>query len=224
MEYLFSTYYVLMLNSVLAFALLFLLKKGKGSQTAIAITGLIFFTWIGFLHWALGGKHIFPDDFSGTLYFAIILVGAISGVALLYFSPLKKIFFALPQDYLQMTQGLRVFVSAGFFMEAALGIIPLEFGIMDGFMHAASAFSALIAAALFAKKSALKNTALWIANIIGITDILVIVTCICFWVFDDLGPNHNMQYVVFFGGVLFLWIHFVSVLKLLQKKTEQVIA
>ena len=81
-----------------------------------------------------------------------------------------------------MTQGLRVFVSAGFFTEAALNIIPLEYGIMDGFMHTGSAFSVLIAATLYVKNSSMKNTALWIANIIGVADILIIVTSICFWV------------------------------------------
>ena len=213
--YLATTYYVLILNSILAIVLLVLLKIGKASKTTITITGIISLLYIIIEHWGIGGGNIFPKDISGTTYYFIILVGAILGVGLLYLT-LRKTFFNLSQEHLQMTQGLRVFVSAGFFTEAALGIIPLEFGIMDGFMHAASAFSALIAATLYVKNSSIKNTVLWIANIIGVTDILIIVTSICFWVWKDIGPNHNMQYVVFFGGVVFLWIHLVSIIKLIK--------
>jgi hypothetical protein len=216
MEYLATTYYVIALNSILALVLLWLLKIGNASKSTITITGIVSFAYIAFEHWGFGGAHIFPEDISGALYYVIILVAATLGVGLIYVSPLKKAFFNLSQEHLQMTQGLRVFVSAGFFTEAALGVIPLAFGIMDGFMHAASAFSALIAATLYVKNSPIKNTVLWIANIIGVLDILIIVTSICFVVFDKIGPNHNMQYVVFFGGVVFLWIHFVSIAKLIQ--------
>ena len=213
--YLFTTYYVLILNSILALVLLYLLKIGKASNTTILVTGSMSFIYIALEHWGIGGGHIFPKDISGTVFYAVILVGATSGVGLLFLT-LRKPFFNLSQEYLQMTQGIRIFVSAGFFTEAALGVIPLEFGIMDGFMHAASAFSALIAATLYMKNSSLKNTALWVANAIGVADILIIVTSICFFVWEDIGPNHNMQYVVFFGGVVFLWIHFVSIVKLLK--------
>jgi len=213
--YLATTYYVLALNSILAIALLLLLKIGKASKTTITTTGMVSFLYIALEHWGIGGGNIFPKDISGATYYIIILVGATIGVGLLYLT-LRKPFFNLSQENLQMTQGLRVFVSAGFFTEAALGIIPLEFGIMDGFMHATSAFTALIAATLYVKKSAFKNKALWIANIIGVTDILIIVTSICFWEWENIGPNHNMQYVVFFGGVVFLWIHLVSIIKLIK--------
>ena len=213
--YLATTYYVLALNSILAIVLLLLLKIGKASKTTITITGIVSFLYIALEHWGIGGGHIFSKDISGTTYYIIILVGATLGVGLLYLT-LRKPFFNLSQEHLQMTQGLRVFVSAGFFTEAALGIIPLEFGIMDGFMHAASAFTALIAATLYVKNSKFKTKALWIANIIGVTDILIIVTSICFWTWKDIGPNHNMQYVVFFGGVVFLWIHLVSIIKLIK--------
>lgn len=213
--YLATTYYVLILNSVLAIALLLLLKIGKANKRTITITAIASFLFIAFEHWGIGGGNIFHEDISGTTFYIIILTGATLGVGLLFLT-LRKPFFNLSQEHLQMTQGLRVFVSAGFFTEAALGIIPLEFGIMDGFMHTASAFAALIAATLFVKKSTLKNTSLWLANIIGVTDILIIVTSICFWVWKDIGPNHNMQYVVFFGGVVFLWIHFVSIYKLVK--------
>ena len=216
MEYLATTYYVIALNSILALVLLKLLKIGDASKTTITFTGIISFAYIALEHWGIGGGHIFPADISGSLFFAIILIGATLGVGLFYVSPLKQAFFNLSQEHLQLTQGLRVFVSAGFFTEAALGVIPLGFGIMDGFMHAASAFSALVAATLYVKNSPNKNRALWIANIIGVTDILIIVTSICFAVFDQIGPNHNMQYVVFFGGVVFLWIHLVSIIKLVK--------
>jgi len=218
--YLATTYYVLILNSILAIVLLLLLKIGKANKTTITITGIVLFIYIVLEHWGIGGGNIFPKDISGMTYYITILVGAIFGVGLLFLT-LRKPFFNLSQEHLQMTQGLRIFVSAGFFTEAALGIIPLKFGIMDGFMHAASAFLALIAATLYVKNSSIKNRILWVANIVGVTDILIIVTSICFFVWKDIGPNHNMQYVVFFGGVVFLWIHFVSIHKLLKNNSMQ---
>ena len=215
--YLATSYYVLLLNSILALVLLLLLSIGEAKKSTIAITGIILFLYIALEDWGIGGGKFFAEDISGTSYYLIILLGASFGVGLFYVS-LRKYFFKLSQEHLQMTQGLRIFVSAGFFTEAALGIIPLEFGIMDGFMHAVSAFTALIAATLYVKNSTMKNTMLWIANIVGVTDILIIVTSICFFVWKDIGPKHNMQYVVFFGGVVFLWIHFVSIYKLLENK------
>lgn len=213
--YLATTYYVLLLNSVLGVVILLLLIKGKASSTTITLTGIVSLFYILFEHWAIGGGHIFSKEISGATFFVIILTGAALGVGFLFIT-LRTYFFSISQEYLQMAQGLRVFVASGFFTEAAFGIIPLEFGIMDGFMHAVSAFSALIAAVLYVKNSTLKKKALWIANSIGVLDILIIVTSICFWVWKDIGPHHNMQYVVFFGGVVFLWIHFVSIYKLLK--------
>ena len=214
-SYILTTYYVLALNSVLAIVLLFLLKIGRAKKSTIVATGIVSFLYILIEHWGIGGKHIFSSGISGTSFYFIILAGAITGIGLLYLT-LKQPFFNLSQEHLQMTQGLRVFVSAGFFAEAALGVIPLEFGIIDGFMHAVSAFSALLAGILFIRKSSLRSQALWVANIIGVADILIIITSICFSVWEDIGPHHNMQYVVFFGGVVFLWIHFVSISKLIQ--------
>lgn len=219
LAYLSTTYYVIALNSILAIVLLWLLKIGKASKTTMTITGILLFIYIFLEHILIGGRHIFPKDISGGIFFIIILAGAVFGNLIFYLSPIKWAFFNLSQEHLQMTQGLRIFVSAGFFTEAALGIIPLGFGIMDGFMHAASAFLALISAILYVKKSAIKNQLLWLANIVGVLDILIIVTSICFVVFDKIGPHHNMQYVVFFGGVVFLWIHFVSIAKLLNKES-----
>jgi hypothetical protein len=217
LNYIWTTYYVLFLNSVLVVALLSLLKIGKANNKTIFITGIAFFLFILFEHWGIGGRKLFPKDISGPFFFTVILISATLGIGFLHLT-LRKPFFNLSQEHLQMTQGLRVFVSAGFFTEASLNIIPLEFGIMDGFMHAISAFSALIAATLYVKNSSLKNKALWTANIIGAADILIIVTSICFWVWKDIGPYHNMQYVVFFGGVIFLWIHFISIYKLIKNK------
>jgi len=217
--YILTTYYVIILNVFLVLVLLKLLQIGNASKRTISITAIISFVYIALVHWGIGGQIFFPRDISGPAFFIIILCGALLGNGLLYFT-LKKPFFNLSQTHLQMAQGLRIFVAAGFFTEAAYGIIPLEFGIMDGFLHALSAFSALIAATLYASGSILKTKALWIANAIGVADILIIVSTICFFVWEDIGPYHNMQYVVFFGGVLFLWIHFVSIFKLLREGSD----
>lgn len=118
-------------------------------------------------------------------------------------------------------QGLRVFVASGFLMEGVLNVIPAWFSIMDGFLHVTSGFIALIAAVALVKNQTNTNQLLWLANIIGLLDIVIIVTSISLVVWKDLGAFHNMQYVVFYTGVLLLWFHFVSISKLL--KNEKVI-
>lgn len=212
-----TTIYVLVLNCILALVLIGLLYISKAKQRTIVLTGCILFAYLILETWVIGGHYIFSPAISGTAFFFIILTGVGLTSITLHFT-LERHFLSLPQEYILLTQGLRVFVSAGFFTEAALGIIPLGFGIMDGFMHALSAFTALFAATFAVKQSRFANTFIWIANIVGVTDILIIVTAICFSVWDFIGPSHNMQFVVFFGGIIFLWLHYISIYQLIKTK------
>jgi len=103
-----------------------------------------------------------------------------------------------------------------FFMEGVLNVIPGWFSIMDGFLHVSSGFLALIAAIAVLKNNSNQKALLWLANLVGLADIVIIVSSINLVVWKDLGPFHNMQTVVFYTGVLLLWFHFISISKLLK--------
>ena len=211
-----TTYWVIGVNITIALGTLWLYRQGRASLSVLGIAALIFGIWITTLHLILGGQHVFPKDLNGGAFFLIILAGAGALVGLFYLTS-RKYFDRLSQENLQLVQGLRVFVGGGFLMEGVLEVIPGWFSIMDGFMHLASAFFALVAAILFLKKTKSATAMLWTANIIGLLDIFTIVTSICFVVWNDLGPFHNMNYVVFGAGPALLWIHFISIRKLLSK-------
>jgi hypothetical protein len=63
----------------------------------------------------------------------------------------------------------------------------------------------LIAAIAVVKNQSNKNQLLWLANIVGILDIVNMVTSISLIVWQDIAPFHNKHYIVFYTGVLLLW-------------------
>ncbi len=209
-----TTYWVLFVCLVSLVAFLSLLKVGKASKRKMIVGGILFSVSILLIHWVFGGQHLFHPDLGGGAFYLVILGGA-AAVVTLYYLTVRKEFFTLSHAHLQIAQGVRVFVGGGFLMEGVLGVIPGWFSILDGYFHIASGFLALVAASAFLKNNAFKNQMLWLANIVGVMDIMVIVTSICFLVWPSLGPYHNMMYVVFIAGPLFLWIHFVSITRLL---------
>ncbi len=211
-----TTYWVLFVDIVVALAAFWLFKTGRATKRTLWTVGLVFATAIVFMHWLFGGQHLLPPNLSGNIFFAIILIGA-GWVVLLLELTSSKVMKNLSQEHLQVAQGIRVLVGGGFLMEGVLNVIPGWFGILDGFLHIASGFLALLAAIAYLKKWEGNRAFLWIANIVGLADILIIVTGICFWVWSDLGPFHNMNYVVFGGGPIFLWLHYNSIKKLLHQ-------
>ena len=212
-----TTYWVLLVSVIAAVATIWLYKMGGADKKTQTIVGLIFAVFIGFIHWGFGGENFLDKNIPASMFYAIILGSVIVVLLLLHFTS-RQYFFKLPQDYIQVVQGLRVFIGAGFLMEGVVGVIPGWFSIMDGYTHIASGFFALVAAIAFIKELSFKTQLLWLANIIGILDILIIVTSICFVVWADIGPHHNMNYVVFVGGPILLWLHYVSVSKLIRKE------
>lgn len=217
-NYLATTYWVIGVNIIFLFATLWLLKIGRASQTTKWVFGLISVAWLFFIHFVFSNKALIPIDISGGAMYAFTLSSAALVLAVFYFSPLKKVFDTIPQEYIQIVQGLRVFVACGFLMEGVLHVIPAWFSIMDGFFHVTTGFLSLIAAFAVSKNDKSKNNLLWMANIVGLLDIVTILTSMCFLVWKDLGAFHNMQYVVFFTAVLLLWFHFVSISKLIKAK------
>ncbi len=212
-----TTYWTIGINVLFLIATLTLLRIGQASQRVKWVFAFLSIGWIGGLHWVLGNHLLIPATISGSLFYVITLSSAALVLGIFYFSPLKKVFDRLSQEHIQVVQGLRVFVATGFLMEGVLGVIPGWFSIMDGFLHVTSGFLALVAAIAVLKGMNYKNQLLWIANIVGLLDIVIIVSGICLIVWKDIGPFHNMQYVVFYTGVLLLWFHFVSITKLLKR-------
>ncbi len=210
-----TTNWVIIVNIVIALASLWLFKKGKASDRTIGVVAVLFALSIAFFYWGFGGQNFLASDLSGSVFYAVILGGACVVLVLLYFTS-SSIFDNLSQVDLQVVQGLRVFIGGGFLMEGVLEVIPDWFSIMDGFFHIASGFLALLSAIAFLQKWSGSRNLLWLANTVGLVDILVIVTGICFWVWSDLGPHHNMNYVVFGVGSMLLWLHYNSIKKLLE--------
>lgn len=215
-HYLATTYWVIGVNIIFLFATLWLLKIGRATQTTKWVFGLISIVWIIFIHFVFSNKLLIPIDISGGAFYALTLSSATLVLVFLYFSPLKKIFDNISQENIQIVQGLRVFVASGFLMEGVLQVIPAWFSIMDGFLHVSSGFLALLASIAVVKNKSSKNQLLWLANIVGVLDIVIIVTSISLVVWKDLGAFHNMQYVVFYTGVLLLWFHIISISKLIK--------
>ncbi|VXC15410.1 conserved membrane hypothetical protein [Flavobacterium sp. 9AF] len=215
-NYLATTYWVIGVNIIFMFATLWLLKIGRATKTTKWVFGLISIAWIIFIHFVFSNKLIIPIDISGGAFYALTLSSATLVLVVFYFSPLKKVFDNISQENIQIVQGLRVLVASGFLMEGVLQVIPAWFSIMDGFLHVSSGFLALLASIAVVKNQTSKNQLLWLANIVGALDIVIIVTSISLVVWKDLGAFHNMQYVVFYTGILLLWFHFVSISKLIK--------
>lgn len=214
--YLATTIWVIFVDLIVLAAGIWLLKIGRASTRALTLFGILSLAWIGFLHFVFAGKNLIPSDISGVSFYFIILAGV--GISfLVFYTTSFKTFLNLKQDHIQIAQGLRVFVGAGFLMEGSVGVIPSWFGIMDGYLHVTSGFLALIAAIAFIKQMSSDKKLLWLANIVGIADVLIIATSICFFVWTDLGPYHNMMYVVFYAAPIVLWLHLISVVKLLKR-------
>ena len=209
-----TTAWVLFVDLMVVLATVWLFRIGKATRQQQWILGVGLGGFVFLLHWVFGGQRIFAADLSGSAFYLLILVGAALGAALLYILS-SGVRDQLSQKHLQLAQGLRVFIGGGFLMEGVLQVIPGWFSIMDGFFHIASGFFALVAAVAFLKQLPASRKLLWLANIVGLLDIIVIVNSICFLVWDDLGPFHNMNYVVFGVGPILLWLHFVSIKKLI---------
>jgi hypothetical protein len=123
----------------------------------------------------------------------------------------------LDQRQLLLLQGIRVWFGAAFLMQASLGILPKEFGIVDGFTHVGAGFFGLVAA--FSISSDLQGARLaWFANLWGLIDILIVASTLALVLLPRIGPHHSMMYAVFLPAPLWLWFHVISIWKLVRKE------
>lgn len=215
-----TTVYILAMDIVLGGILLEVFKRAGASVTHRLVLGSVLAGWLAFLHLGISGHWLFPADIRGLTFFAAVITGVIAvSAAMLLFAPLKTYLFATPQELLLLLQGPRMFLGAGWLIESTLGIMPPYFGIADGITHITAAFLAMKAAILCARGERNRG-GIWFANIFGLLDIVVVALGISFVMLQDIGPYHNVMYAVFFVAPIFIGLHLVSILKLLQTRNS----
>lgn len=116
--------------------------------------------------------------------------------------------------------GVGIF-GAGFLLQAGIGLLPIEFGIIDGFSHITAGFMALIAAALIANAPTRLGPVI-AANAFGLLDILVVASSIALILLPEMTPHHPMMYAVFLPAPIWLWLHIVSFAKIIRANEQNI--
>lgn len=193
-----------------------LLVRGGMSRRTAGIVGGIGTVWLLVLRALFSNGQPFPEGISGLGFFIIVLVGVgLVGVALLGPTGMRTPLAAMDQTWLLAPQGIRVFFGATFLLWAIEDILPRRFGIIDGVTHMTAGFLGLGAAWTASQNKDAKSLA-WIANIFGLGDILIVASSIAFVLLNDIGPHHPMMYAVFLPAPVWLWLHVVSIYRLLR--------
>jgi len=176
--------------------------------------------WLGALHYGLSNESLFAKDISGVAFLLLIFAGVgMVGAVLLFTPPIRRLLLSLDQRQLLLLQGVRVFFGATFLMQASTGVLPLGFGIVDGYTHIGAGFFGLIAAFSVASGVQGRRRA-WFANIFGLADILIVAGSLALILLPQIGPHHSMMYAVFLPAPLWFWFHLVSIWKLLRKDDD----
>jgi len=198
---------------MIAYTLWILTRAGVSSRIRLAI-GAGLGAWLLALHITLSTGALFPETISGPAFLAVIFaaVGAV-GAGLLLPRGLRDLLLGLSQTDLLIFQGIRVFFGATFLMQAAVGVLPQGFGIIDGYTHIGAGFLGLIAAATHSAAPE-GRWWLWVANLWGLGDILIVASSLALVLLPEIGPHHGMMYAVFLPAPLWLWAHALSLWKL----------
>lgn len=176
--------------------------------------------WLVALHVGLSNQALFPPAIPGSAFLAVILVAVtLVGALLLTVRPIRVLLLNLPQQHLLLAQGIRVFFGATFLMQAATGVLPLGFGIVDGFTHIGAGFFGLAAAFLVATDDQARRRA-WFANVFGLADILIVASTLALILLPQVGPHHPMMYAVFLPAPLWLWFHLFSIYRLVNDRAS----
>lgn len=180
--------------------------------------------WLGALHYGLSNESLFAKDVSGVAFLLLIFAEVgIVGAVLMFIPPIHRLLLSLDQRQLLLLQGVRVFFGATFLMQASTGVLPLGFGIMDGYTHIGAGFFGLIAAFSVAAGVQGRRRA-WFANIFGLADILIVASSLALILLPKIGPHHSMMYAVFLPAPLWFWFHLVSIWKLLRKDDDALLS
>ncbi|NOY83956.1 MAG: hypothetical protein GXO96_03865, partial [Nitrospirae bacterium] len=161
-----TSLYVISMSLILGFTMVQTLRLFGASKKVMLILSGILSLWL-FTVIQVTAIDFFPTSKIGFLIAILGFAMSITLITLL--SPLRKSLLKVPQEFLLMPQGLRVFFGAGFLVEASLGIIPTGFGILDGVTHITAGFYALFAAILLRSRWASRRI-IFTSNLFGLLD------------------------------------------------------
>lgn len=199
---------------MIAYTLWVLARAGASRGLRAGVAGALV-TWLGALFWLFVAGPL-PHAVPGLLFLGVIVgfVGFV-GVVLLGVPTLRRALLTLDHVDLLLPQGIRVFFGASFLMQAALGVLPTTFGILDGFSHVAAGFLGLLAAYLVQRESS--KAALWTANVFGLGDILVVASTLALVLLPEITPRHSMMLAVFLPAPIWAWLHVISIYRALRE-------
>lgn len=188
-------------------------RRGGGSARVVTGAVLALCAWLAVLHGIIATRSLIPADISGLAFLGVIFAGVgVFGLGI-FATPVGRTLMNLRQEDLMLAQGVRVFFGAGFLLQAAIGLLPETFGIIDGFSHVTAGFLGLIAAVIAARDPNATRMVLC-ANAFGLIDILVVASSIALILLPEMTPYHPMMYAVFLPAPIWLWLHVVSLAKL----------
>ncbi len=208
-----TSLYVILMSLILGFTVVQTLRLFGTQKKVLLVLSATLSLWL-FAVIQVTAIDFFPTSKIGFLIAILGFAMSITLVTLL--SPLRKALFKVPQEFLLMPQGLRVFFGAGFLVEASLGIIPTTFGILDGVTHITAAFYALFAAILLRSRWSSRRV-IFTSNLFGLVDILIVACGIPLAILGEISIHHNMMYAAFFAAPIFFTLHVVSIYKAIQE-------
>ncbi len=197
-----------------AYSLAVLHRRGD-PRSMLPVVVLTSLGWLAVLHGGLQAA-VFPPDISGPAFLALVFgfVGLVGG--LLWLPPARAIMARATQSQLLQLQGIRIYFGAGFLMLVAVGDLPFTFGLIDGLTHITAGVLGLFAALRQRGRGA--RVWSWLANVMGLLDILVVASTIALVLLPDITPHHRMMYAVFFPAPFWFWFHIVSMTKAVRAR------
>lgn len=217
---LFGTPTMLLLDGLMIAWTWWVLSRNPATRAIRGAAVVVLTAWLGVLYVVLAVTRPFPAGLTSVAFYAIVLLGvAAIGALLLGTAAVRHRMLALDQRQLMLFQGIRVYFGAAFLVQGGLGILPATFGVIDGLSHITAGFLGLIGA-IAVSTSAMSTRRIWLANVFGLADILVVATTLAFVLLPQIGPHHPMMYAVFLPAPLWLWAHIVSIAKLLRETAE----
>lgn len=215
-----SPYATVTLVAIAVIYTLWALGRGRADRPVLLSLGVGLAGWLLIVHGLLAREMAFPADIGGASFLAIVFaaVGA-AGALLLGIGPMRRLLLALPQDQLLLLQGVRVWAGALFLAHAAIGVLPLTFGILDGMTHVSAGLFALVAAWCWRSGSDGRRRAVF-AHVFGLADILVVASTIAFVLLPVVGPHHPIMHAVFVVAPLWFWFHLLGLRDLWRSRRQ----
>lgn len=216
--YLMTTLFILTMDVLLVLVMLWILRNNGAPVPVLATTGAGAGLWLGFLLWGIGGEHFFSDQMNAWAFYAVVLAGIGGVMTVVFTTPLAALLSKGGQEMLLLPQGLRAFFGAGFLVEGLLGLLPANFALVDGITHITAAVLALMTALLLSRH-AVGAGSVWLTNLFGLLDLVVVATGIAFALLPEIGLHHNMMYALFFAAPIFVTLHVLALRLELREPT-----